>query len=132
MARTIANPTTALKCRRLHQEVIWRVRSKCLSVEQRKTLLEIKKHISETIEATQMGMTFMVTAHIARQQILNDTGGTASKFLRMLLDSMDAIYGQMVNSQIACHYYKALDESIVEIPLIEENQPTSYQVPIIT
>jgi hypothetical protein len=52
------------------------------------------------MEATQMGMTFMVTAHIARQQVLNDTDGTETDFSRTLLDSMDIIYQQMTNSQI--------------------------------
>jgi hypothetical protein len=81
MARTIVNPFTGLKRHRLHQEVNRHVRSKCVSVEQRGTLLAIRKHVHETIEARQMGMTFMVTALMARQQVLNDTGGTETDFL---------------------------------------------------
>jgi hypothetical protein len=73
MARTMVNPATCLKCHPLlHQEVSRHMWSKCLSVEQHGTLMEIKKGIVETMEATQMGMTFMVIAHITRQQILNN------------------------------------------------------------
>jgi hypothetical protein len=71
-----------------------------------------------------MGMTFMVTSHMARQQILGDTKGTETDVSRALLDSMDIIFQQMVYSQIAYNYYKALNEAIAEIPLIEDQEPT--------
>jgi hypothetical protein len=84
MVRTIINPATGLKRRQLHHEVNRRVRSRCLSVEQRGTLMEIKKRILDTLQATQMGMTFMVTSHVARQQILGDTKGTETDVSRAL------------------------------------------------
>jgi hypothetical protein len=132
MTRSIINPATGLKRRQLHREVNRHERSKCLTVQQRRTLMEIKKRIGESTKATQMGATFMITAGIALQQILNHTGGTETAFSRALLDLMCIIYRQMVISQISYHYYVGLDASIAEIPLIEDRQPKYYQAPTIT
>jgi hypothetical protein len=79
MTRSIINPATGLKHCQVHGEV-HRLCSKYLSVQQHGTLMEIKKHIIKMIKATHMGVTFMVTAHIACQQILNDTGGIETDF----------------------------------------------------
>jgi hypothetical protein len=132
MTRTIINPATGLKCRQAHREVNHCVRSKCLSVKQRQTLMLIKRHILETMEATQMGMSFVLTAYLARQQILNNTGGTETDFSLALSNLLDTIYQQMVSSQIFYHYYKTLDKIIAEIPHLEDTQPKYYQAPCIT
>jgi hypothetical protein len=45
---------------------------------------------------------------------------------------MDIMYQQMINTQIACHYYLARDVSIREIPLIEDRAPTYFRAPLVT
>jgi hypothetical protein len=94
--------------------------------------MAIKKHVIKTMEATQMGITFMITAHMTRLQIMNNTGGTETDFSRAPLDSMDIIYQQMVSSQIGYHYYLALGKSIAETPLSEDLELTYFRAPLIT
>jgi hypothetical protein len=101
-------------------------------VEQRGKLLAIRKHVHETIEARQMGMTFMVTVLMARHQVLYNRGGTETDLSRALLHSMDITYQQMINSQIAYHYHLACDVDIGEIPLIEDRAPTYFRAPLVT
>jgi hypothetical protein len=64
MTRSIINPGTGLKRPQLHREVNSRQRSKCLTVQQRRAFMEIKKRIGESVKATHMGATFMIPAGI--------------------------------------------------------------------
>jgi hypothetical protein len=131
MTRTMVNPTTGLRRRWEHRSANRRVQSKCLSVEQRRVLMLVQMSIAETLEATQKGTTFMIAAHLVCQEILRDTW-EETPAMEVILDSMNTIHEQMVNSAIAFHYYNALDESMGDVPVEEDNQPTYYRPPTIT
>jgi hypothetical protein len=106
--------------------------SKCLSVEQCPILMFVQMSITETLEATQTGTTYMIATHLVRQEILCDTCWEETPAMEVILDSMNTIHEQMVNSAITFHYYNTIDGSIGDIPLDENNQPTYYRPPTIT
>jgi hypothetical protein len=103
-----------------------------LTVEQRRVLKFVQMSIAETLEATQTGLTFMLAAHLVRQDILQDTWGAETPDTETIFDSMHTIREQMFNSATVFHYFNALDKFIGDIPLEEDNQPIYYRHPTIT
>jgi hypothetical protein len=94
--------------------------------------MSVQTFIAETLLATQTGMTFMIAAHLIPQEILQDPSGAETPGTLAILDAMHTVQEQMVNSAIAFHFYNALEESIGDIPLLEDSQPTYYRHPSIT